>query len=179
MPEGDQISYETMQAFGLAPVTLPITDVLTGMQTGLIDIIGSSPVAALVLQWHTRIQYVTDFPLAYLIGTLVVEEKAFRRISPEDQAIVREVMAEVYQGLEESNLRDDVEALAALRKNGVEVVQPMADLAPEWLAKAAEVRASLAREGRFSADKLAQIDSLLESFRADKVASAGATSSGN
>src|SRR5690606_33099702 len=56
VPEGDLISYQAMQALDLSPVTLPVTDVLTGLQTGLIDIVAMPPAAALVLQWHTRVR---------------------------------------------------------------------------------------------------------------------------
>jgi len=57
IPEGDVISRQAMEALSLSPVTLPLTDVLTGLQTGLIDIVGMSPIGALVLQWHTKLKY--------------------------------------------------------------------------------------------------------------------------
>ena len=50
IPEGDDISRRAMEALSLSPVTLPLTDVLTGLQTGLIDIVAMSPIGALVLQ---------------------------------------------------------------------------------------------------------------------------------
>ena len=52
VPEGDEISYAGMEALDLSPVTLPLTDVLTGLQTGLLDVVATPPVGALVLQWH-------------------------------------------------------------------------------------------------------------------------------
>ena len=39
VPEGDNISRQSMEAMSLSPVSLPLTDVLTGLQTGLIDIV--------------------------------------------------------------------------------------------------------------------------------------------
>ena len=68
VPDGDTISYKSMQALSLNPVTLPITDVLTGLQTGLIDIVIIPPIVALVLQWHTKVKYVTEVPLVYSFG---------------------------------------------------------------------------------------------------------------
>ncbi len=44
VPEGDQTSYVAMQALKLTPVVLPVTDVLTGLQTGLLDIVATPPV---------------------------------------------------------------------------------------------------------------------------------------
>ena len=55
VPEGDLMSYKSMEALSLNPVTLPLTDVLTGLQTGLIDIVTIPTIVGLVLQWHTKV----------------------------------------------------------------------------------------------------------------------------
>ena len=48
IPEGDGISFAAMEALSLSPVSLPLTDVLTGLQTGLIETVGMSPIGAIV-----------------------------------------------------------------------------------------------------------------------------------
>ena len=122
VPEGDTISYATMKALSLSPVTLPMTDVLTGLQTGLIDIVPMSPIGALVLQWHTKIKFITDLPLVYTMGYMAIDKKAFGRISPTDQEIVRQVMTRTYVQLNDANLDDNKEALQALLNTGIEQV---------------------------------------------------------
>ena len=122
VPEGDSISYASMEALSLAPVTLPLTDVLTGLQTGLIDIVAISPIGALVLQWHTKIKYMTELPLVYTLGFMAVDERAFSRISPADQAIVREVMVRTYEDFNRINLVDNAEARDAMLSRGIESV---------------------------------------------------------
>lgn len=122
VPEGDQISYASMEALSLSPVTLPLTDVLTGLQTGLIDIVAISPIGALVLQWHTKIKYMTELPLAYTLGFMAVDRKAFAKLKPEDQEIVREVMTETYKNFDRANLIDNREARDALVNAGIESV---------------------------------------------------------
>src|SRR5210317_583017 len=92
IPEGDDISRRAMEAMSLSPVTLPLTDVLTGLQTGLIDIVAMSPIGALVLQWHTKIKYITELPLVYTLGFMAIQKKAFDKLSVDDQQVVREVM---------------------------------------------------------------------------------------
>ncbi len=123
VPEGDLISYASMEALSLSPVTLPLTDVLTGLQTGLIDIVAISPIGALVLQWHTKVKYMTELPLAYTLGFMAVQKKAFDKLSPEDQAIVREVMERTYDEFDEINLVDNRGARDALVNAGIEAVQ--------------------------------------------------------
>ena len=123
IPEGDRISYETMEAVSLSPVTLPLSDVLTGLQTGLIDIVGISPIGALVLQWHTKVKYMTELPLSYTIGVMVGDKKAFDKLSPADQSVVREVMTRIYDGFDRQNLVDNREARAALLRQKIKLVE--------------------------------------------------------
>jgi TRAP-type C4-dicarboxylate transport system substrate-binding protein len=123
VPEGDRISYASMEAVSLSPVTLPLTDVLTGLQTGLIDIVGSPPIGALVLQWHTKVRYMTELPLAYTLGFLAIDKKAFVKLSENDQAVVQEVITDMYETFDKQNLEDNRKARAALLKQKIELVE--------------------------------------------------------
>ncbi|MEL7187447.1 MAG: TRAP transporter substrate-binding protein DctP [Pseudomonadota bacterium] len=150
VPEGDGISAESMKALGLSPVSLPMTDVLTGLQTGLIDIVAMSPVGALVLQWHTKVKYVNEFPLVYTMGFMAVDKKSFNRISEADQAIVREVMRKTYKNFNKVNTVDNAGAYEALLNAGIERVpfgQSEFDEIREVLRASNE---SLGADGHFS-----------------------------
>lgn len=122
VPEGDTISRQAMEALSLSPVTLPLTDVLTGLQTGLIDIVAMSPIGALVLQWHTKVKYVTEFPLVYTLGFMAIDKRAFNKLSTGDQAIVREVMERTYGNFDEMNVAENRNARDALLNTGIESV---------------------------------------------------------
>jgi len=119
VPEGDQISFLAMEALGLSPVVLPVTDVLTGLQTGLLDVTAASPVTALVLQWHTKVRYRTELPVSYSMGVLAIEAGIFRRLNTSDQDIVREVMGEIMAGLDQASRDDNREARVVLQRSGV------------------------------------------------------------
>ena len=172
VPEGDSISYRAMQAMGLSPVTLPVTDVLTGLQSGLLDIVGSPPVAALVLQWHTKVKYVTDLPLVYTIGYLAVDRKAFGRLEPEDQAVVREILTDVSRVIDEANRSDNVEALAALDNAGLTFVSPDPAAVAGWRAEVLAANRSMAEDGLFSLDLYERVLAMLDEFRASEPAAA-------
>ena len=122
VPEGDTISVESMKALSLNPVTLPLTDVLTGLQTGLIDIVAIPPIVALLMQWHTKVKYVTRVPLVYTLGFMAIDKKTFEKISDQDQAVVRDVMGKLYQNFDEVNLVDNGLAFKSLVKSGIEEV---------------------------------------------------------
>ena len=122
VPEGDQISYLVMESMGLSPVVLPITDVLTGMQTGLLDVVSNSPVGALVLQWHTKAKFRTELPVAYSLGIFAVDARVFSRLSEADQAVVREIMGATMLEIDQAARRDNAEAEAVIARSGVQPV---------------------------------------------------------
>lgn len=165
--EGDTISYASMEALQLSPVTLPLTDVLTGLQTGLIDIVGISPIAALVLQWHTKLKYITEIPLAYSLGFMAIDKKAFNKISVDDQAIVREVMTAIYANFDKANIVDNRGARDALVNSGIEPVQFDA----EELARIREVmqksNRALGADGEFTVELYDEMMTYIEEYRSE------------
>lgn len=166
VPEGDRISYEAMEAIDLAPVVLPITDVLTGLQTGLLEYIATPPVGAIVLQWYTKLKYVTAYPFAYTLGALVIDQRAFGRLSEADQAVVTEVFTGVYAEFEQQGQVDNRLAEEALRANGLQFVELDASLIPGWRALLTDASQRMANEGVFSAEILERLLAYLEEFRA-------------
>src|SRR6185503_8783606 len=77
MWEGDPIAEATFGALGVNPIPLTITDVLTSLQTRLIDGVYTSPLAAIALQWFTRVKYMLDLPLANAAGAVVISKKKY------------------------------------------------------------------------------------------------------
>jgi TRAP-type C4-dicarboxylate transport system substrate-binding protein len=132
VPDGDQISFLAMQELGLSPVVLPVTDVLTGLQTGLIEIAFASPVAALVLQWHTKTKYITALPISYSMGIFAIEKGAFGQLSADDQKVVREVMGQQMGELDKTARTDNERAMETLLHSGLQTVTVDAANVENW-----------------------------------------------
>lgn len=165
VPEGDQTSYVAMQALQLLPVVLPITDVLTGLETGLLDIVATPPVGAVILQWYTKTKFVTNLPLSYTLGVLAIDKGALQGVSAADNAVIREVMTALYQRLDAQNRTDNSKAEQALKANGLKFVEPNAAEVPEWRAAVSAAMDGMAAKGTFSADILAEVRRHLQDYR--------------
>ena len=139
IPEDDVLNEALFRKMGVYPVTLPLADVYTGLQTGLIDTIGATTTGALAFQWHTRIRSITDVPLLYLVGVLVVDNKRFNKISPADQKIVKNVVAQTFAAMDDINRKDNDSARQALQKMGTEFVRPDEKEIAYWNTYADEV----------------------------------------
>jgi len=166
VPEGDQVTYASMEAMQLSPVVLPISDVLTGLQTGLLEYVATPTSAALLLQWYTKVKYVTVQPIAYTIGIMGIDKKAFDKISAEDQAVFREVMEETYRKFQIMNGEDNIKADAALRANGLEFIEPDRAAIDAWSGRVAAANRKVWMEGKYTPELLDRVEKLLADYRA-------------
>lgn len=167
-PEGDKISYAALQALGIAPVTMPLTDVMTGLQTDLLNSVTVSPVGAVVLQWHTKLKFITELPVAYVYAALLVEKRAFDRLSPQDQAVVREVMERIYRQFDKSSIAENDNAIQALLDNGLEWVKPEPTEVQTWRDIVTRSHREQAESGVFDVALLDELQGLLDDYRNGK-----------
>jgi TRAP-type C4-dicarboxylate transport system substrate-binding protein len=173
VPQGDEISESALKALGLNPAPLPLADVYTGLQTGLIDIVPGSAIGALVLQWHTAVDYLTDLPLLYTVALTAIDKRAFEKLQPGDQEIVREVMTRLYAEYDSRSADDDAAATQALLNAGVERIVPDAEEAAKIRGIVLESNRKLAEQGEFSIEMYGEMLAVLECYRAKVVARQG------
>lgn len=165
IPSGDDISQTVFKVAGVSPIPLPASDVLTGLQTGLIDTIATPPIVTIALQWHTRVKYLTDAPLSYVSALLIIDRNAFKQLAMADQAVVREVMGRVFREIDAGNRRDNINAKEALRKQGIVFVTPDPAQLAEWQRIADTARAQLVSRGVYSQDMLEALQHRLDAYR--------------
>ena len=165
VPEGDQASFVAMQALQLSPVILPVTDVLTGLQTGLLDIVATPPAAAVILQWYTKTKYVTNQPLSYTLGMLAIDRRALQDVSAADQATLRQVATALYARFDAQNRSDNTKAEQALKANGLQFVAANSAEVPEWRAAISAAMDGMAAKGAFSPELLAEVRRHIQDYR--------------
>ena len=166
VPANDRMVLDAMKGFGVNPISLPIADVRTGLQTGLIDTVAISPIGAIVLQWHTQVKYLTKLPLVYLFGILALDRKAFDRIAPADQAEVRRIMTRVWREMDAMNRDENAQALEALRNQGIEFVEPAPDDRDIWYQRAEPINRQIIEAGHISPAAIDKLERLLNDYRA-------------
>lgn len=165
LPEGDELVHLTYSTLGISPVSLPISDVFTGLQTGLIETVTVNPTAAIAFQWHSNMAFMTETPVTYLIGTLAVQKKTFDKLSVEDQAIVRKEVDRVFKRMDKLNRSDNEKASAALRNQGIEFVKPSAEEVARWKNLSNQAVESMISTGSFSQTMYEELNRHLTKFR--------------
>ncbi|MBU0972189.1 MAG: TRAP transporter substrate-binding protein DctP [Proteobacteria bacterium] len=166
IPDNDKLSQDAIASFGVSPIPLPIADVRTSLQSGLIDTVATSPVGAIVLQWHTQIKYVTNIPLIYLYAVLAMDKDQFLKLPLQDQEIVTRIMTRAFHQIDLQNREDDGKAIAALKNQGIEFITPGKPVQDQWLQTAENASREMINSGILPKDAGERLDSLLKDFRA-------------
>ena len=164
-PNDDPTAMAAAKTMQITPVPLSLGDVLASLQTELVDTVFASPIAAIALQWHTQVNYVTDMPLVYFYGLLAINDKAFNKISKNDQIIVRKIMSEAFVQIDKQNRKDNEAAFLALQKQGIQLIKPPIKAVNEWNQKTTLTNQQLIQSGAVSQTIFNQTQQLINHFR--------------
>jgi len=128
---------------GFHPVPLAATDILTGLQTGMIDGLPTTPLAALALQWFRQAPFMLDLPIAPLLGATVMPRKTWDRLSEADRAAVVAAARRVEQRLFAEVPKQDRAAVDEMAKRGLTVVRITPAEQAAWKTQAETFMATL------------------------------------
>jgi len=168
-PDSNKLAINAFKECSVSPIPLPLRDVLMGLQTGMIDTVTGTPIGALALQWHTKIKYVTELPLSYIFGVFVLDKKSFNKISKQDQQIVRTVMTEVARKIDKQSREDNINAVAALKSQGVMFITVENSAANELKNIMESANEQIVTNSGLSESMVQQLDNNLAEFRAKPV----------
>jgi len=118
----DPLTKTLMRTAGISPRLLGLPQVYPALNTGMVDTVYNSPLACLTLQWHTKVKYYSDFPLAIAIGATVITKKAFDSLKPEHQKLLKSIAMKYHEALNKRIQKDNDKALVALRGQGLKPV---------------------------------------------------------
>lgn len=124
MWEGDPLAEEMYKEMGVTPVPLAITDVLTSLQTNLIDAAYAPELGAIAFQWHTKTKYMTDLNLVNGTGGILFTQKSWSQVSGADQAKIREIFKNQTKQLVAQTRADNQASKVAVQSAGVQIVTP-------------------------------------------------------
>lgn len=166
VPDGDPGSELAVSTFGISPIPLSIADVLSGLQTGLINGVAVPPVAAIALQWYTQLDYALDVPLLYVYGLLAIKDRQFEKMSDADQQVFTEVMRDMIRNVSASSRKDHTRAVEVLREQGITWESPADGQVEAWQQLSVRATQSLIDEGILSQQKVDTLRDLLAEYRA-------------
>ncbi len=122
--KGDRVAENFLDAFGVQGYPLQLADVNTGLETGMIDSFYSPPLASVAFQWYARVQYMLDFPMVNATGALLMNQRTFYELAPENREIVSRLVRQYAARLVQLTRKDNAEALQVLSEAGITLIPP-------------------------------------------------------
>jgi len=92
------------------------------LQTKMVDVVPASPIAAVALQWFTKLKYMSKDSFGIILGASVVKKEKFDQLSPEDQKALMDTARRAAKALDKVVRRDDAKAYDVLLERGIELV---------------------------------------------------------
>jgi TRAP-type C4-dicarboxylate transport system substrate-binding protein len=162
---GDNDELELWQANGFRAVPLAATDILTGLQTGLIEAVPTTPLYALLNQSFGLAPYMNNVRWAPLIGATVITRAAWERMPADKRAAMLQAAREAGYAMRGSIRKMGDDAVVAMQKRKLTVVQADAATIADWRREAENVYPKI-RGRMVPADMFDQVRALRDEYRA-------------
>ncbi len=131
---GDDRTVEIWKSAGFKVVPLAATDILPGLQTGMINAFNSTPIMALASQWFPFTKYMIDMPWAPLIGATIISLDTWNKIPPSVQPGLKKIAEEIGLRMKLEIRRLENDAMVEMQKRGLKVIKPTPQQIQSWRA---------------------------------------------
>jgi TRAP-type C4-dicarboxylate transport system substrate-binding protein len=136
---GDDQILELWKTMGVNAIALPGTDVLPGLQSGMVNAFFTTPVMAYASQWFAFTPYMIEMPWAPMMGAIIVSKRAWKKVPEPLRPKLKAIAKEKGLRLDLEMLRLESQAISQMQKRGLILVKPDAQQTKQWqsLTKAA------------------------------------------
>lgn len=116
---GDENMVQWWRSNGFKPVALAATDILTGLETGMIEAFSMPPLYAMQMQYYKKASYMIDLGLAPMMGAVLITKKSWDRMPEGDRRSVLAAGEEAEQRVLEQIPLLDQTAIKLMQSQGL------------------------------------------------------------
>jgi TRAP-type C4-dicarboxylate transport system substrate-binding protein len=158
---------EIMKSLGYTPVPLEPTDILPSIQTGMINVVPSTPYFALASQIYNTAPNMLEINWAPIVGAFVITQKSWNEMTPEVQSALRTSSEKAGTVIRAQARKEVEEAVDAMKKRGLQVNKPNAEQLKEWRALSEALYPRI-RGKMVPAETFDEVFAHLKTYRANK-----------
>ncbi|MBL8327862.1 MAG: TRAP transporter substrate-binding protein DctP [Rubrivivax sp.] len=158
-----------MKSLGYTPVPLETGDILPAAQTGMIDVVPSTPYFALASQVYESVRHMLEINWAPMVGALVITQRAWDSMSPTAQQALRTAGERAGVQMRTRARQEVDEAVQAMQKRGLVVHRPTPEQMQEWNQLAERLYPRI-RGTMVPADTFDEVFAHLKAYRASRPA---------
>lgn len=150
---------------GFNPVPISTVDMLTGLQTGLIDAAYMPIMLAEASQFYRQAKNMTDLKWAPLQGALVMHEGGWKQLTAEQQETILQIAEKVGEDLKRDIRQHEARSLQAMKTRGLQV-WPVDEAALAQWRQAAKDAYARVRGNLVPSDVFDEVLRMRDEFRA-------------
>jgi TRAP-type C4-dicarboxylate transport system substrate-binding protein len=154
-----------MKSLGYTPVPLETADILPSIQTGMINVVPSTPYFALASQIYNTAPNMLEINWAPIVGAMVLTKKAWDEMSPPAQTALRAAGEKAGVEMRNKARKEVDEAVDAMKKRGLVVNKPSPAQLREWSELADKLYPRI-RGTMVPADTFDEVFRLIKAYRA-------------
>jgi TRAP-type C4-dicarboxylate transport system substrate-binding protein len=129
---GDDQILELWKTMGVNAIPLSGTDVLTGLQSGMVNAFFTTPVMAYASQWFAFTPYMIEMPWAPMIGAIVISKRAWQKVPEPLRPKLKSIAEQHSSRLDIEMQRLETQAISEMQKRGLTLVKPDAQQLEQW-----------------------------------------------
>ncbi len=126
---GNDRMVQWFKSNGFEPRAMAMTDIMTGLTTGMVEAVPTTPLAALAYQWYKQTPNMLDIGLAPVVGATVVTKSAWNLVPAGDRPTLLASAAGVQRRLQDQVPKAEAAAIAEMQRRGLTVTKASG---PEW-----------------------------------------------
>jgi TRAP-type transport system periplasmic protein len=129
---GDVPESELLKSAGYKPVLLEWSDVLTSLQTGMVDAVPTIPFHVLANQFYLSTHHMLEVNWLPLVGALIVTKKSWESLQPAERDVMMKSAVQCGRELQEHGRQENQDAVTAMQKRGLQVHPVSKEAEEEW-----------------------------------------------
>jgi TRAP-type C4-dicarboxylate transport system substrate-binding protein len=161
----DQLVGAMYKKLGVNGIPLGVPEVDGNLTSGKIDACYGSPLAAVALQWYSKVKFMTAMPMSFALGATVISTEAYKKMSPEDLKIVEDITRANAKKLRKVIRKANEDAKGTMSRKGVQVVPTPIAMVDEFTKQATELWTELAGK-LYSKEELKMVLDARDEYRA-------------
>ena len=129
---GDYVTVELFRKFGFNAVPVSETDILTSLQTGMINSMQTVPILSLSSGWSALMPNMLDLKWGAFVGAVIVDERVWRKIKPEYQKIMMDIAQDIGKKYQQTGRETEKKAIEAMKSYGMNIITPTDEEIKIW-----------------------------------------------
>ncbi len=128
----DQKQIDSWKQIGHKAIPIAMDEIMTGIQSGMVEAIYSMPMFVAVQQWFGILKYMCDMKMAPVIGGIIIVEDTWKRIPNHMKPELIQATNRVIEKFNRTSENLDKKSVEIMQQHGLQVIKTTPAEAQQW-----------------------------------------------